>query len=126
MFKFITPEEFNEVKDTTKFTPILTQHHKTYLPVCYYENGLYHEINNYWYLEAHPCKSQQSMLDLLQLLNNVTLYHKFAPGSNYILPKENILQHTKVFYMKLRSFLEWDRYPGEAQIIERNLYHIWK
>lgn len=126
IFKYISKEEFDTVKDNTKYTPLLTQHHHTYLPICYYEHNLYHELNNFWYLGAHPCQSQESMTDLLQLLNNVTLYHAFAPGSNYILTRQDILQHTKVFYMKLRSFLEWDRYPGEAMIIERHLHHIWK
>jgi hypothetical protein len=53
-------------------------------------------------------------------------YLPFAPGSNYILPKENILKHSKDHYQKLRSFLEWDVYPGEAQILERGLYTLWK
>lgn len=127
LFKYITKEEFDEIKDMRKFTPLLTKNHKTYLPICYYdEKGMYRELNNYWYLGSHPCKSQESMIELLQLINNTCLYHTFAPGSNYILPRENILQHTKVFYMKLRSFLDWSVYPGEAQIIERNLYHIWR
>lgn len=127
LFKYITKEEFDEVKDNNCFTPLFTKSHKTYLPICYYdEKGMYRELNNFWYLNSHPCKSQESMLELLELLNNNCLYHSFAPGSNYILTKENILQHTKVFYMYLRSFLEWDVYPGEAQILERNLAHIWQ
>lgn len=126
IFKYITPEEFDEIKETDEFTPILTQEHHTYEPICFYKNGLYYELNNFWYLGAHPVKSQKSMVELLELLNNVTTYNGFAPGSNYILPRENILKHTKVFYKKLRSFLEWDRYPGESMIIERNLHHIWK
>lgn len=126
LFKYISPEEWDEMKDNTQFTPILTQNHHTYEPICYYRNNLYYELNNFWYLGAHPVKSQKSLVELLELLNNVTTYNGFAPGSNYILPKENILQHTKVFYKKLRSFLDWDVYPGEAQILERNLYHIWK
>ena len=126
LFKYITREEFDLVKDNKTFTPLMTQYHKTYLPICYYQNGLYYELNNYFYLQSHSCKSQESMIELLQLLNNMTTYHGFAPGSNYILPRENILQHTKVFYMKLRSFLDWSIYPGESQIIERNLYNIFK
>lgn len=127
LFKYITPREFNEIRRTNEFTPLLTRHHHTYLPTCFYDdNGMYNEINNYWYLGAHPPKSHEAVRELLELLNNITTYHTFAPGSNYILPRENILKHTKVFYIKLRSFLDWDRYPGEAQIIERNLYNIWK
>lgn len=127
LFKYITEEEFEQIIDTTTFTPLLTKNHKTYLPICYYDkNGMYNELNNFWYLGAHPCKDQQSFLDLVALLNNHDLYMTFAPGSNYILPRDTILKHTKVFYMKLREFLEWSVYPGEAQIIERNLYTIWK
>lgn len=126
IFKYISEEEWDKICENKTFTPILTQTHKTYLPICFYdEEGMYNELNNYWYLGAHPPKSQESLKELLELINNVTLYSRFAPGSNYILPKENILKHTKVFYMKLRSFLDWSIYPGEAQVIERNLYHIW-
>jgi hypothetical protein len=127
LFKYITKEEFDQVKDNRTFTPLFTKHHKTYLPTCYYDHkGRYRELNNFWYLGSHPCKSQESMVGLLGLINNNCLYNEFAPGSNYILPKENILQHTKVFYMKLRSYLDWSVYPGEAQILERNLIHIWQ
>jgi hypothetical protein len=52
-------------------------------------------------------------------------YVPFAPGSNYILPKETILKHPKELYEKLRSYLDWTVYPGEAQIIERGLYTLW-
>ena len=50
----------------------------------------------------------------------------FAPGSSYIVPKENILKHPKGLYEYFRGLLEWDRYPGEAQIIERGIYTFWK
>jgi hypothetical protein len=123
LFKYITKEEFDLVKDNNTFTPLLTQHHKTYMPVCFYKDGLYHEINNKWYLAQHPANRPQELLDFLKLDEE---YVAFAPGSNYIIPRENILKHPKEFYVKLRSFLEWDRYPGEAQIIERALYKIFK
>lgn len=127
LFKYMPKPQFEKVRKNKTFTPLLDAHHPTYMPTCFYdEEGMYNEINNYWYLGAHPPKDHDSVRELLDLLNNVTMYHTFAPGSNYILPKENILKHTKVFYMKLRSFLEWDRYPGEAQILERNLYNLWR
>src|ERR1700761_7220395 len=46
LFKFINREEFEELKDHTSFTPLLTKSHKTYAPVCHYEQGIYWEINN--------------------------------------------------------------------------------
>lgn len=124
LFNYISREEFDKIKDNKTFTPLLTQNHKTYLPVCYYEDGMYYEINDYWYLGSHPAKHAKEIIEIFKM--GERYYNAFAPGSNYIVPKENILKHPKEFYVKLRSFLEWDRYPGDAQLIERNLYYLWK
>ena len=126
LLKYISKEEFDKVKDNKTFTPLLTMHHKVYEPVCRYADGIYEEINNRWYLASHPCKSKTTEMELMVILDLIDKeYVRFAPGSNYILPKENILKHSKKFYEILRSYLEWDRYPGEAQIIERGLYTLW-
>lgn len=124
IFQYISVEEFDKMKDNKVFTPILTQFHVTYMPVCYYENGMYYEINNRWYLYAHPARYTEELFDMLGLRDKE--YLCFAPGSNYIVPKENILKHTKAFYEKLKGYLGWARYPGECQIIERALYYIWQ
>ena len=126
LFKYISKEEFEKLKDNKIFTPLLTQNHKTYLPVCYYKDNIYWEINDMWYLGSHFCKNRMIPHELQQILGISEMeYLPFAPGSNYILPKENILKHSKKFYELLRSYLEWDRYPGEAQILERGLYILW-
>lgn len=125
IFKYITKEEFNLIKNNKTFTPILTKNHEEKPAVSFYKDDIYWEINNLWYLGAHPTKN--SLDELFSLLGIWNMrYVPFAPGSNYILPKENILKHPKEFYIKLRSFLEWDRYPGEAMVIERGLYTLWK
>lgn len=127
LFKYITKDEFDKVKDNKTFTPLLTQNHKVYEPVCRYVDGIYEEINNMWYLGSHFCKNKMIPYELQEILGiGDKDYVQFAPGSNYILPRENILKHSKEFYIKLRSYLEWDRYPGEAQIMERGLYNLWK
>lgn len=127
LFKYITKEEWDKICNNTTFTPILTQNHKEKEGICYYHNGIYYEINNGWFTGAHPIKSGRDGIDLMKLLGIWRMpYVPFAPGSNYILPKENILQHPKEFYEKLRSYLEWDRYPGEAMIMERGLYTLWQ
>ena len=127
LFKYISKEEFDKVKDNKTFTPLLTQHHKTYMPVCYYKDEMYYEINNYFYLNSHPCKDEGSRNELIYLLEmDKREYNCFAPGSGYILTRQDIQRHSKEFYEKLRSYLMWDRYPGEAQIIERGLYLMWK
>ena len=127
LFKYITKEEFDQIKDNKVFTPLLTQHHKTYSDdkgiVCYYKDEMYYERNDKWFLTAHPARS----LELYDILGIADMeYIPFAPGSNYILPKENILNHSKEFYEKLRSYLEYTIYPGEAQIMERGLYTLWR
>lgn len=127
LFDYIKPREFEKIKDNQTFTPILSQDHHTYEPICRYNNQIYEEINNGWYLAAHPPKSITAANDLIRLLGIVGQpYVQFAPGSNYILPKKTILKHPKAFYEKLRSYIDWDVYPGECMIIERGLYNIWK
>lgn len=125
LFKYISREEFDKVKDNTKFTPLLTKNHVVYEPVCRYtKDGLYEEINNYWYLNSHPAKYFNEIVDFFKM--NERDYNQFAPGSNYILPKENILKHPKEVYEQLRSYLGWAVYPGDAQLLERNLYYLWR
>lgn len=143
IFKYITKEEFDVIKDNTTFTPILTQYHaetvcdygmpKPGIPYSFYYDKMYYEINHPSFLNVHKTKNPYyCFLDtfkehpLFELLKIKDLdYIPFAPGSNYILPKENILKHPKEFYEKLRSYLDWDIYPGEAMIIERGLYTLW-
>ncbi len=148
IFKYITKEEFDLIKDNKTFTPILTQHHKEVMcdqgmldslgiqgpkPYSYYKAGMYYELNYPAYLKEHKTKDpyysySNTYLEhpLYELLGIKDMeYVPFAPGSNYILPKENILKHSKEFYEKLRSYLEWAVYPGEAMLIERSLYTIW-
>jgi len=123
LFKYITKEEFEKVKDNTVFTPLLTQNHETDGVINFYRDGLYYEINNYWYLGAHPAKWGKQIRDFFKM--DEREYNGFAPGSNYILTRENILKHPKIVYEELRSYLEWSVYPGDAQMMERNLYYLW-
>lgn len=52
-------------------------------------------------------------------------YVEFAPGANYIVPKENILKFPKQFYKNLRYLISYTALPGEAHILERALQIIW-
>ena len=145
--KYISEGEFEKVKDNTTFTPLLTQGHPeimvdeeilkqqgwTEKKFCYYENGIYYELNYPSYLKHHHLQNPYYEYantyyknPLLKLLGIDKMeYIPFAPGSNYILPKENILKLPREFYEELRSYLAWDRYPGENMIIERALNLLW-
>jgi len=80
-----------------------------------------------------PVKSIESGSPNLNIKNNpvkitrkeIPKYIKFAPGSNYIVTRDNILKHPKSFYEKLRHYIDYGPTPGEAQIIERFLYTLW-
>lgn len=128
IFKYISKDEFEPIKNNTTFTPLLTQKHHTYSDpegvVCYYEDGIYFERNNLWFLGSLPAK--HNPYELMELLGTKDMkYIPFAPGSNYIVPKENILKHPRELYERLRATLDWSTYPGEAQIVERGLYTLW-
>lgn len=129
LFKYISKEEFDLVKDNKVFTPLLTKNHKTYSDakgrVCWYnERGMYCERNDFWYLGVRPAWHFSEISRIFKM--DERDHNEFAPGSSYILPKENILKHPKALYERLRSFLDWDVYPGDAQLMERNLYYLWQ
>jgi len=125
--KSISKEEYEKVKDNREFTPLLTQNHKTYGdedgPICCYKQGMYFERNNYWYANWQNAKYLKEIIKIFKMTERN--YNCFAPGSNYILPKENILKHPKSLYETLRSYLIWHEYPIEAQMLERNLFYLW-
>lgn len=127
LFKYISTEEYDEVKDNTTFTPLLTQHHKTYMPVCYYENGMYYEINDSWYLHPHYSKYFNNWAEWAKefCLPNLP-YIPFAPGGNYILTKATVHRHGKDMYESMKSTMEHAKLPGEAQLAERSYYLMWK
>jgi hypothetical protein len=127
LFKYISKEEFDEVKDNKVFTPLLTKNHKTYEPICRYdENGMYEEINNSYYLASVPAKKFGSYQEFAKTFNLPSpQYLKFAPGGNYILTRETVHKYGLAFYEKLRDLLPYCQQPGEAHLIERSYFNIW-
>lgn len=132
LFKYISKEEFDVLKNNEVFTPLLTQNHKTYSDergksVCYYENNMYHEVNNSWYLREVPAKSFDSWRDWSKefFLPNPE-YIPFAPGGNYILTRETVHRWPKEYYDRMRSFLPYCERPGESQLVERSLFLLWR
>jgi hypothetical protein len=127
LFKYITKEEFEEVKDNTTFIPLLTKNHKTYEPVCRYAGNIYEEINNSWYLGSVPAKYFRSYAEFAHAFHLPNPpYLQFAPGGNYILTREAVHKYSRDFYDELRSILPYCQRPGEAHMIERSYYNIWR
>lgn len=131
LFKYISKEEYEKVKDNTIFTPLLTQNHRTYTDnngwICYYSAGIYNERNDNWFFGQFQSKyinSFDEWCDNLQIPPQS--YIPFAPGGNYILTRETVHKYSKDFYIKMANALPYCQEPVEAQCAERSYYLIWK
>ena len=131
LFKYISPEEFQILKYNASFTPLLTKNHLTYTDsegwVNYYQDGIYWERNNSWYLGSVPAKNVSNFnewCNLHNLTNNLS-YIPFAPGGNYILTKETVHKYPKEYYMNMAKMLPYTQEPGEAHMAERSYYLMW-
>lgn len=131
LFKFITNQEYDQVKDNKFFTPLLTKDHKTYSDnngiVNYYTADIYWERNNSWYLSQFPTKYFNSYQDFAKAFQlPCPPYLPFAPGGNYILTREIVHKYSRDFYSNMASILPYCREPGEAQMAERSYFNLWK
>lgn len=98
-------------------------------------DGGYMEINNSWYVKSHIETYGQSVAKHFYnydvFMNSMfvdyisPLYVRFAPGGNYIVPRENLLFYSIEFWKKLKLYQEHHLNPVEAHIIERMLYYTF-
>lgn len=131
LFKYVAPEEYENLKDNRTFTPLLTMNHKTYRDnngaVCYYESGIYWERNDGWYTHHFTSKyfnKYRDFAEAFQLPN--PSYIPFAPGGNYILTRADVHKYSRDIYAKMASILPYAREPVEAQMLERSYFNMWK
>ena len=86
------------------------------------------EINNSWYKNYFPRKYFSDFNKFYNFIfksDSNPQFIRFAPGANYILPKENILLRSKNFYANLIKFLEYSNLSCESHFLERSLISIW-
>ena len=94
-------------------------------------DGGYLEINTSYYLYLKEPFKHKWYNSYDQFLGDMFIdaYHedwiRFAPGAQYIVPRENILKYSKNFWNKLMGTVSYDPYPMEAFLIERALYTIF-
>lgn len=119
----------NKILNNKCLTPIVQpSRHKTRWPI----NGFlspteYFEVNNSWFMRKYKSKyfdDYDSFMGFLFSNYEVVKFTVFAPGGNYIVPKENILKYPRDFYVLLRELIEYDQFPAEAHLIERAFYTI--
>lgn len=131
LFKYISEEEFNKVKDNKLFTPLLTLNHHIYADtqgqVNYYQNGMYHERNNSWFASQFECKYFENFNDFAREFGiTAPGYLPFPPGGNFILTRDVVHRYSVDLYDKMASMLPYTREPVEAQMAERIYYLLWK
>ena len=128
--------KFIEICNNTTFTPIENYiretpafNHGIYSFVD--ENDRYHEKNNEVNATVRNTYKARSIHSYSQLLNMIFEdgiegeYIRFAPGSNYILPKKDVLKYNKHFYETMRNLVSWHVQPGEAYLLERAMCTIF-
>ena len=134
-FDHCKKETFNKLIYNTCFTPIEDYSHVPESKAHKKDlDGGYMEVNNSWYLGAHRQEYGSQVRKYLssynQLLREIfkspeyPLWIRFAPGAQYIVPKENILFYSKEFYKKLISYVDYHRIPAEGFALERAMYYI--
>jgi len=128
--RHISEEYFDKISNSDIFTPIFEpiRHKESYPMSLILDDTSYLELNTNWYLNHHSVKYFNSYNDFLKFIYVdpvIPKYIKFAPGANYIVPRQNILRIPRIFYENLRLFISYTSFPGEAHIIERALATIW-
>ena len=124
--------EFDLFKNLLKrntFTSIEENKHKNEFPIVLKTSDSgFTEINSSWYRNKYPRLFFKDFNYFYQyIFRNVEkpLFVRFAPGANYIVPKNNILLRSKNFYKNLLTFISHSQYSCESHFLERSLFVIW-
>jgi len=128
--RHITREYFEKIMNNEFYTPIIEiDMHKPQFPTAFFSsNGEYCEINSSWYFKHWKSKYFKKYNDFLKLIYKDSFspkYINFAPGGNYIVPRENIIKIPKIVYENLRVFVSHSQLPAEAHMIERFINTLW-
>ena len=130
--RHVSKECFERAMNSRIFAPIEdAKRYKARWPMSFISSdGGYCERNDSWYLGHHPTKYFGNYDDFLRFCfvdPVIPRYVRFAPGANYVVPREHILRLPKVFYENLRTVVSHcpTAIPGESHIIERAFHTLW-
>lgn len=91
--------------------------------------NVYIEKNNSWYADSpnHPKKYFNDVDDLLRFIYKkpmIPQYCMFSPGACFIVRREQVLKHSREFYLNLNKLMDYGtapNFPSEAHQVERIL-----
>lgn len=114
---FFVSLELNQ--DQTKYNTPFTVNDFTYI------EKVNHEIR--MDTKVYPrIKNFPEFIQDLFLIQKIPDYILFAPGGNYVVPKENILKYSKNFYKKMMHYTDYHHTDVvEAHWFERVLLMAW-
>ena len=92
------------------------------------------EKNTSWYVDSpnHPHRYFDNLDDLLLFIYQDPIlprYCLFSPGACYIVRREQILKHSRQFYLNLNKIMNYGMnpsFPAEAHMVERLLPTIFE
>ena len=135
--RHVTEEYFKRIFDNSCFTPIeeweFHDQNQTALQngyAMFSPDGGWMELNDSWYLNRTelPTKYFKTYNDFMDFCFKNPIhpkYVRFAPGGNYIVPKENLLKYDKIFYQNIKTIVEHHQLSGESHLIERFMHTMW-
>ena len=120
---------FKEYLKSNNFTCIEEKTNKYKFPInLQLSDAGFTEINSCWYKYNYPRLFFSDFNSFYKyIFRDVKNPHflRFAPGANYIVPKNNILSRSRNFYNNLITFISHSQYSCESHYLERSLYSIW-
>jgi len=91
-------------------------------------DGGFLELNNSWYVTGYDRRFFHNFDSYFNFIFDGVRrpeYLRFAPGANYLVPREHVLLRSKSFYINLREFVSHSQYSCESHFVERSLISIW-
>ena len=138
LFKYITKEEYDKVKDNKDYTPLLTRNHLIYtdnsipggnIVNAYDGDGMYyerfgivntlHQTMQWKYFKLWEDWCGYFNLPLTQMI-------PFPPGGNFLLTRERVQRYGVDYYKEMQSTLDHAQIPVEAYFCERSYHLMWK
>lgn len=140
LFKYITKEEWDKVKDNKEFTPLLTRNHLIYtdnsgpggtpnVVNAYDGSGMYYErygIMN----DLHKIASSRYFTSWRDWCVYFQVPWRemvpFPPGGNFILTRERVHRYGIDYYKEMRDTLGYAQLPVEAFFAERSYFLLFR
>lgn len=129
--RHVSREVFESVCSRKVFTPIeepLRWDRIAFPASVISSDGGFLELNNSWYVTEYDRRFFHNFDVFYNFVFKSARrpdYLRFAPGANYVVPRDHVLLRSKNFYINLKNFVAHSQYSCESHFVERSLIAIW-